>query len=91
MQTVAVAIAGRDRGPLLVNQAGRRMIAYNLQYLVAALARDAAIPVYLAPHGLRHSAITIGLDAGCRCVTCRTSPTTPIRRPPGATTDPDTR
>jgi hypothetical protein len=41
MQAVALAIDGRDRGPLLVNQAGRRMPAYNMQYLVAALARDA--------------------------------------------------
>jgi integrase len=40
------------------------MTAYNVQYLVAALARDASIPVHLTPHGLRHSAITIGLDAG---------------------------
>ncbi len=55
MQAVAVAIDGRDRGPLLVNQAGRRMTAYNVQYLVGALARDAAIPVHLTPHGLRHS------------------------------------
>ena len=64
MQAVAVAIDGRDRGPLLVNRAGRRMTAYNVQYLVGALARDAVIPVHLTPHGLRHSAITIGLDAG---------------------------
>ena len=64
MQAVAVAIDGRDHGPLLVNRAGRRMTAYNVQYLVAALARDAAIPVHLTPHGLRHSAITVGLDAG---------------------------
>jgi integrase len=40
------------------------MTGYNVQYLVAALARDAAIPVRPTPHGLRHSAITIGLDAG---------------------------
>jgi integrase/recombinase XerD len=64
MQAVAVAIDGRDRGPLLVNRSGRRMTAYNVQYLVTALARNAAIPVQLTPHGLRHSAITIGLDAG---------------------------
>jgi integrase/recombinase XerD len=38
------------------------MTAYNVQYLVAALARDAAIP-HLTPHGLRHSAVT-SLDAG---------------------------
>jgi integrase/recombinase XerD len=64
MQAVALAIDGRDRGPLLLNQAGPRMTAYNVQDLVGALARDAAIPVHLTPHGLRHSAITIGLDAG---------------------------
>jgi integrase/recombinase XerD len=64
MQAVDAAIDGRERGPLLLNQAGRRMTAYNVQYLVAALARDAGIEVHLTPHGLRHSAITIGLDAG---------------------------
>jgi integrase/recombinase XerD len=64
MQAVALAIDGRDRAPLLVNQAGRRMTPDNIEYLVAALARDAAIPVHLTPHGLRHSAITIGLVAG---------------------------
>jgi integrase/recombinase XerD len=64
MQTVAAAIEGRDRGPLLINRGGCRMTAYDVQYLVAALARDAGIEVHLTPHGLRHSAITIGLDAG---------------------------
>jgi hypothetical protein len=73
MQAVDAAIDGRDRGPLPLNRAGRRMTAYNVQYLVAVLARDTGIEVHLAPHGLRHSAITIGLDAGCRYVTLRTS------------------
>ena len=40
------------------------MTAYNVQYLVARLAPDAGITIHLTPHGLRHSAITIGLDAG---------------------------
>ncbi len=40
------------------------MTAYNVQYLVAALARDAGIAKHVTPHGLRHSAITVGLDAG---------------------------
>lgn len=40
------------------------MTPYNLCYLVAALAHDAGIRKHLTPHGLRHSAITIGLDAG---------------------------
>jgi hypothetical protein len=74
MQAVDPAIDGRERGPLLVNRAGRRMTAYNVQYLVAALTRDAGIEVHLTPHGLRHSAITIGRDAGYRYATCRTSP-----------------
>jgi integrase/recombinase XerD len=65
MQAVAAAIGGRDRGPLLINRSGLRMTAYDVQYLVAALARDAGIEVHLTPHGLLHSAITIGhLDAG---------------------------
>jgi hypothetical protein len=36
------------------------MTSCDLQYLVAAPARDAAIPVHLTPHRLRHAAITIG-------------------------------
>jgi hypothetical protein len=36
MQAVALATDDRDRGPLLVNRAGRRMTAYNVQYLVEA-------------------------------------------------------
>jgi integrase/recombinase XerD len=40
------------------------MTAYNVQCLVGRLARDADIPVHLTPHGLRHSAITIGITIG---------------------------
>jgi hypothetical protein len=36
MQAIALAIYGRDRGPLLVNRVDRRMTAYNVQYLVGA-------------------------------------------------------
>lgn len=64
MQAIDAAVDGRTHGPLLRNVAGRRMTAYNVQYLVAALARDAGIAKHLTPHGLRHSAITVGLDAG---------------------------
>jgi site-specific recombinase XerD len=64
MQALDAAIGGRMQGPLLLNRRGRRMTAYNVQYLVAAVARDAGIGKHLTPHGLRHSAITIGLDAG---------------------------
>ena len=64
MQAVDAAIAGRTSGPLLVNGHGRRMTSYNVQYLVATLAREAGIAKRLTAHGLRHSAITVGLDAG---------------------------
>ena len=64
MQAIAAAISGRRDGPLLLNRADRRMTTYNVQYLVAALARDARIDKHVTPHGLRHSAITIGVDAG---------------------------
>jgi hypothetical protein len=64
MQAVAAAIGQRTAGPLLLNHRGRRMTPYNVCYLVAVLAREAGIGKHLTPHGLRHSAITIGLDAG---------------------------
>jgi site-specific recombinase XerD len=64
MQAIAAAVGDRTQGPLLLNAAGQRMTAYNVQYLVAALAREARIDKHLTPHGLRHSAITVGLDAG---------------------------
>ncbi|MEX2619071.1 MAG: tyrosine-type recombinase/integrase [Egibacteraceae bacterium] len=90
MQAIETAVDGRSGGPLLRNTAGRRMTVYNVQYLVAALARDAGIIKHLTPHGLRHSAITVGLDAGVSLPTCRTSPATPTPRPPDATTAPAT-
>jgi integrase/recombinase XerD len=89
MQAVALVIDGRARGPLLVNRAGRRMTAYNVQYLVGALARDAGIPVHLTPHGLRHSAITIGLDAGVSLRDMQDSARHADPEPPVATTVPD--
>jgi site-specific recombinase XerD len=72
MQAIAAAIGGRRDGPLLLNRAGRRMTTYNVQYLVAALAHDARIDKNVTPHGLRHSAITIGLQLGAGGVPLRT-------------------
>jgi hypothetical protein len=40
MQAIAATIGGRRGGPLLLNRAGRRMTTYNVQYLVAVLARE---------------------------------------------------
>jgi site-specific recombinase XerD len=53
----------RTDGPLLLNTGGRRITAYNVEYLVAALARETGLTKHLTPHGLRH-AMAVGLDVG---------------------------
>ena len=53
-------------GPLLATAAGGRLDQSALCKLVRRLARAAAIPSWqeLTPHSLRHTAITLALDAG---------------------------
>lgn len=64
MQALDLATAGRSDGPLLLNTAGRRMTTHNVAYLVASLCREIGTAKHITPHSLRHSAITIALDAG---------------------------
>jgi integrase len=79
-------------GPLLATTSGGRMRPSQLWELVRRLAADAGIAEWdrLSPHSLRHTGITLALDAGCRCVMCRTTPAiaTPAQR--DATTIPAT-
>ncbi|MGH3099234.1 MAG: tyrosine-type recombinase/integrase [Streptosporangiales bacterium] len=65
------AAAGRTdwtqlTGPLLATAPGGRMRQAHLWALVRRLARAAGIPCWeqLSPHSLRHTAITLALDAG---------------------------
>ena len=53
-------------GPLLATATGRRLDQSALCKLVRRLARAAGIPSWqqLTPHSLRHTAITLALDAG---------------------------
>ena len=53
-------------GPLLATARGGRLRQGHLWELVRRLARDAGIEAWdqLSPHCLRHSAITLALDAG---------------------------
>lgn len=54
------------RGPLLTTAGGGRLDQAALWKLVRRLARAAGIPSWarLSPHSLRHTAITLALDAG---------------------------
>ena len=64
VQAIALARDDRRAGPLLRNRHARRMTPYNVAYLVAVLCREISVQRRITPHSLRHSAITIALDAG---------------------------
>jgi site-specific recombinase XerD len=57
---------GVPDGPLLATASGARLDQSALWKLVRRLARAAAIPQWreLSPHSMRHTAITLALDAG---------------------------
>ena len=64
MQAIDRAVDVRRSGPLLLNAHRRRMTPYNVQYLVKGLCRQIDVNRRITPHSLRHSAITMALDAG---------------------------
>jgi integrase/recombinase XerD len=64
VQAISLASENRRSGALLRNQHGRRMTSYNVAHLVKALCRQIGVTRRITPHGLRHSAITLALDAG---------------------------
>jgi site-specific recombinase XerD len=64
VQAVSLVRDERRSGALLRNQHGRRMTSYNVAYLVKALCREIGVARRITPHSLRHSAITLALDAG---------------------------
>jgi len=57
---------GTPAGPLLATAGGARLDQSALRKLVRRLARAADVPQWseLSPHSLRHTAITLALDAG---------------------------
>lgn len=57
------AIENRDRGALLLNEAGRPMTRLNATAIVKRLGRNANIDKVLSPHSLRSSFITQALNA----------------------------
>lgn len=70
MQAIEAAIDGRSSGPLLRNSPGRRMTPYNVQYLLAALARDTGIAKQLTPTDCATAPSRSDSTPASPCVTC---------------------
>ena len=79
-------------GPLLATTSGGRMRPSQLWELVRRLAAAPGIAEWdrLSAHSLRQTAITMALDAGVGCATCRTMPVTATLAPPAGMTTPAT-
>jgi integrase/recombinase XerD len=60
-QAIDQAPSGRAHGPLLLNQAKRRMQRHNAATIIRRLAAAAGITHRVTPHALRRSYITVGL------------------------------
>jgi integrase len=63
-RTLDLYIGERTSGPIFLGAAGGRMDRYAADRAVKRLARRAGITKRISPHSLRHSFITVALDAG---------------------------
>ena len=63
-RTVYLAVGERTEGPIFVTDTGERMNRHQAARVVRRLARGAGIDKKISPHSLRHSFITVALDAG---------------------------
>jgi integrase/recombinase XerD len=64
VSAVRGALDGREVGPLLLNQGGRRVNRTNVQRMIWRVSARADVSKRLTPHCLRRSFIQIALDSG---------------------------
>jgi len=58
------AVGARPAGPLLATRSGRRLDRQAAWKIIGRLARRAGIEHAVSPHSLRHTFVTLALDAG---------------------------
>jgi integrase len=64
VRAIDAALGGRTDGPLLVSNNGGRLDRHDAARIVARLARRAGLTKHITPHSLRHTMVTLALDAG---------------------------
>ena len=63
-RAIEKCVDGRADGPLLRNDAGRRMTRRNAADLIDKLIAQTPISKHVTPHTFRRSFVSVGLDAG---------------------------
>jgi integrase/recombinase XerD len=76
---IDAALGGRADGPLLLSNTGSRLARHDAARIVARVARRAGLAKHITPHSLRHTMVTLALDA--RGVAARRARRRPPRRP----------
>jgi integrase/recombinase XerD len=64
VRAIEAALGGRAGGPLLLSNSGGRLDRHDAARIVARLARRAGLAKHITPHSLRHTMVTLALDAG---------------------------